>query len=108
MQQEFNFDFSSAINSGNTKLILFFNPGIDTGSTSDIYYIDDLNWSSTLSTQENGLLFSINVHPNPANNSLFLNSNFNINSYVLSDINGRTLIYENNVNKNILKLIFQV
>tara|TARA_Y100000022_G_scaffold104912_1_gene90615 strand:+ start:336 stop:1544 length:1209 start_codon:yes stop_codon:yes gene_type:complete len=97
--EEFNFDFSSAINSGNTKLILFFNPGIDTGSISEIYYIDDLNWSSTLSTQENDLLFSINVHPNPAINSLFLNSNFNINSFILSDINGRTLIYENNINK---------
>ena len=45
------------------------------------------------------MLFSINVHPNPAINSLFLNSNFNINSFILSDINGRTLIYENNINK---------
>ena len=96
--EEFNFDFSSAANSGNTKLILFFNPGTDTGSTSDIYYIDDLNWSSTLSTQENDLLFSINVHPNPANNSLYINSNFKINSFILSDINGRTLIYEYNIN----------
>ena len=96
--EEFNFDFSSAVNSGNTKLILFFNPGTDTGSTSDIYYIDDLNWSSTLSTQENDLLFSINVHPNPANNSLYINSNFKINSFILSDINGRTLIYEYNIN----------
>ena len=97
--EEFNFDFSSAVNSGNTKLILFFNPGTDTGSTSEIYYIDDLNWSSTLSTQENDLLFSINVHPNPTKNSLFINSNFKINSYALSDINGRTLINEDNVNK---------
>ena len=96
--EEFNFDFSSAANSGNTKLILFFNPGTDTGSTSEIYYIDDLNWSSTLSTQENDLLFSINVHPNPANNSLYINSNFKINSFILSDINGRTLIYEYNIN----------
>ena len=97
--EEFNFDFSSAVNSGNTKLILFFNPGTDTGSTSDVYYIDDLNWSSTLSTQENDLLFSINVHPNPATNSLFINSNFKINSFILNDINGRTLINEDNVNK---------
>ena len=102
--EEFNFDFSSAANSGNTKLILFFNPGIDTGSTSDIYYIDDLNWSSTLSTQENDLLFSINVHPNPANSSLSINSNFKINSFILSDINGRTLIYEYNINKKSFKI----
>ena len=102
--EEFNFDFSSAANSGNTKLILFFNPGIDTGSTSDIYYIDDLNWSSTLSTQENDLLFSINVHPNPANSSLSINSNFKINSFILSDINGRTLIYDYNINKKSFKI----
>jgi hypothetical protein len=102
--QEFNFDFSSAINSGNTKLILFFNPGTDTGSTSDIYYIDDLSWSGSLSTQENGLFFSIKAYPNPTNNSLFINSNFKINSYVLSDINGRTLIYEDNVNKKYFEI----
>ena len=50
------------------------------------------------------VFFSIKAYPNPTNNSLFINSNFKINSYVLSDINGRTLIYEDNVNKKYFEI----
>jgi hypothetical protein len=43
---EYSFDFSDQFNQDHTKLVLFFNAGVDTDG-SDIYYIDDLKWVTT-------------------------------------------------------------
>ncbi|MHB1147208.1 MAG: carbohydrate binding domain-containing protein [Lutibacter sp.] len=43
---EYSFDFSSQFNQNHTKLVLFFNAGVDTGG-SDVYYIDDLRWDTS-------------------------------------------------------------
>jgi len=43
---EYSFDFSDQFNKDHTKLVLFFNAGVDTEG-SDIYYIDDLKWVTT-------------------------------------------------------------
>ena len=43
---EYSFDFSDQFNKDHTKLVLFFNAGVDTDG-SDVYYIDDLKWVTT-------------------------------------------------------------
>ena len=102
--EEFNFDFSSAVNSGNTRLILFFNPGVDSASQSDIYYIDDLRWSSTLSIPKNNFNFSINANPNPATDVINVESELEINSFIIFDAYGKTLIIQNNLNKRVFEV----
>ncbi|WP_378177278.1 hypothetical protein [Aquimarina sp. SS2-1] len=42
--QQHTFDFSDALNAGNTTLVLFFNAGATNGTTEDVYYIDDLKF----------------------------------------------------------------
>jgi len=42
--QEFTFDFSASAGNGNTRLVLFFNPFVTTGTPNDLYYIDDLQF----------------------------------------------------------------
>jgi len=42
--QEYSYDFSDAIENGNTTLVLFFNAGQTNGTNQDKYYIDDLRW----------------------------------------------------------------
>lgn len=44
---EYSFDFSSQFNQNHTKLVLFFNAGVDTNG-SDIYYIDDLRFDTSV------------------------------------------------------------
>ena len=44
--EEFTFDFSASAGNGNTKVILFFNATVTTGTASDVYFIDDLKWNS--------------------------------------------------------------
>ena len=39
---EYTFDFSSVADSGNTRLVLFFNFNQSNGTTTDTYYIDDM------------------------------------------------------------------
>ncbi len=41
---EYMYDFSSQANENHTKIVLFFNAGVDTDGT-DIYYIDDLRFT---------------------------------------------------------------
>ncbi|WP_156115556.1 hypothetical protein [Psychroserpens sp. Hel_I_66] len=48
---ELSFDFSPVIGEGNDKLILFFNAGQDTGTLTDVYYIDDLRFDSNPCSQ---------------------------------------------------------
>ena len=44
---EYSFDFSSQFNQNHTKLVLFFNAGVDTDG-SDVYYIDDLRFDTSV------------------------------------------------------------
>ncbi|GEM_PF-3554939 len=91
--KEYEFDFSAAAGNGNTKVVLFFNGGETTGTASDIYYIDDLLFTSaTLSTTDVALDNVIKVFPNPANDKISVNSKVNINAYELVDITGKTII----------------
>ncbi len=43
---EYTFDFSDQFNQDHTKLVLFFNAGVENDG-SDVYYIDDLKWVTT-------------------------------------------------------------
>lgn len=49
---EFTYDFSLYSNNstggdGNTRIVLFVNAGVSSGTTSDIFYIDDVVWGPT-------------------------------------------------------------
>lgn len=41
---EYSFNFNSAINNGNTRMVLFFNAGATNGTIEDNYYLDDLRF----------------------------------------------------------------
>ena len=96
--EEFNFDFSTSVGEGNTKLVLFFNAAQETGSSTDIYYVDDVSFVSSLSLIDEGISELI-IYPNPVNNILKIISNDIINSYELFDISGRLIFTENHLNK---------
>ena len=96
--EEFNFDFSTSVGNGNTKLVLFFNAAQETGTSTDIYYIDDIRFSSSLSLIEEGISELI-IYPNPVINVLKIRSNDIINSYELYDIRGRVILVQNHLNK---------
>ena len=97
--EEFNYDFSDAVNNGNTKLVLFFNAGVETGTASDKYYIDDIRWTNTLSTVKINKISNLISYPNPANDFIYIKSIFEINSYSVFDIHGKVLIIKENINK---------
>ena len=96
--EEFNFDFSTSVGNGNTKLVLFFNAAQETGTSTDIYYIDDIRFSSSLSLIEEGIS-ELMIYPNPVINVLKIRSNDIINSYKLYDIRGRVILIQNHLNK---------
>ena len=96
--EEFNFDFSTSVGEGNTKLVLFFNAAQETGSSTDIYYVDDVSFVSSLSLIDEGISELI-IYPNPVNNILKIISHDIINSYELFDISGRLIFTENHLNK---------
>ena len=56
---EYSFDFSNQFNQNHTKLILFFNAGVETNGT-DTYYIDELRWETTADPCA-GVIADINV-----------------------------------------------
>ena len=80
--EEFNYDFSDAASKGNTKVVLFFNPGNQTGTTKDVYYIDDVKWSSTLSIKNSRKISELTFYPNPVDDIIRIESIFNINSFM--------------------------
>ena len=49
---ELEFDFSSYANNNvaggdmNTRIVFFVNAGVTTGTTTDVYYIDDIQWTN--------------------------------------------------------------
>ena len=96
--EEFNFDFSSSVGNGNTKIVLFFNAAQETGTSTDIYYIDDIRLSSSLSLIEEGVS-ELKIYPNPVNKVLKVRSSDIINSYELYDVRGKVILIENNLNE---------
>ena len=42
--KRYTFDFSGAAESGNTKVVLFFNAGQSDGTAEDIYHVDDIKF----------------------------------------------------------------
>ncbi|WP_194766033.1 T9SS type A sorting domain-containing protein [Tamlana sp. I1] len=80
--QEFVFDFSASAGNGNTKVVLFFNVAVESGTPTDIYYIDDLRFeSATLSTPEVPSNEKLSLYPNPANDVINIASSGKIESY---------------------------
>ena len=96
--EEFNFDFSTSIGNGNTKLILFFNAAQESGTSTDIYYIDDIRFTSSLSSIDEGIS-EFKMYPNPVANFVKIISNDITNSYKLYDIRGRLILAENHLHK---------
>jgi hypothetical protein len=96
--EEFNFDFSTSIGNGNTKLILFFNAAQESGTSTDIYYIDDIRFTSSLSSIDEGIS-GFKMYPNPVANFVKIISNDITNSYKLYDIRGRLILAENHLYK---------
>lgn len=74
--QELLLDFSSAASDGNTKLILFFNADKTDGTTTDKYYIDDLEWVSQadLSNNDIRIISDVNIYPNPSKSFINISS----------------------------------
>ena len=97
--EEFNYDFSDAVSNGNTKVVLFFNAGVETGTTNDVYYIDDIKWSSTLSIENSRKTPELNSYPNPVDDIIRVESMNNINSFVIHDIQGKNIISKKDINK---------
>ena len=97
--EEFNYDFSDAVSNGNTKVVLFFNAGVETGTTNDVYYIDDIKWSSTLSVENSRKTPELNSYPNPVDDIIRVESMNNINSFVIHDIQGKNIISKKDINK---------
>ena len=104
--KEYEFDFSAAAGNGNTKLVLFFNGGETTGTTSDTYYIDDLKFTgASLSTTNLNLENEVLVYPNPLKNMINIHSKIQIDTYELFDVTWKRLMYKKsnglNADKNI-------
>ena len=102
--EEFNYDFSDAVSNGNTKVVLFFNAGVQTGTTNDVYYIDDIKWSSTLSIENSRKIYELTSYPNPVYDIIRVESMININSFVIYDIQGKNLISKKNINKKSVEI----
>ena len=97
--EEFNYDFSDAVSNGNTKVVLFFNAGVQTGKTNDVYYIDDIKWSNTLSVENSRKIPELNSYPNPVDNIIRVESMYNINSFVIHDVQGKNIILKKDINE---------
>ena len=97
--EEFNYDFSDAVSNGNTKVVLFFNAGVQTGTTNDVYYIDDIKWSNTLSDENSRKIPELNSYPNPVDNIIRVESMYNINSFVIHDVQGKNIILKKDINE---------
>ena len=94
---EFNFDFSGYNNNSssggdmNTKIVLFFNANVTTGTTTDTYHIDDIRLDSTVLSNEEFSENVVKMHPNPVIHQININSLQVINGYELIDITGKVI-----------------
>jgi hypothetical protein len=100
--EEFTYDFSASAGNGNTKVVLFFNADVTTGTASDIYYIDDLEWGENPTASANDITLdnALSVSPNPANNNINISSKVVIDGYQLSDITGKIIVSKTNKELN--------
>ena len=90
--QEFTFDFTAEATDGNTRVVLFFNPGFTGGTGTDTYLIDDLRFdNSTLSIADFSKDSPIKVYPNPASHELNLSSIKGIENYEIYNVLGKTV-----------------
>ena len=91
--QQFSFDFSEAIYNGNTKLVLFFNGGVTTGNTEDLYYFDDLEWNSATLSVDRNINTDFSTYPNPVIDNLYIQngSSSKIDKVTVFDSTGREI-----------------
>ncbi|AZQ42845.1 T9SS type A sorting domain-containing protein [Nonlabens ponticola] len=93
--QEFTFDFSDSQGNGNTRLALFVNPAVTDGTTTDVYFLDDLSFESATASIDENFLNSIKLYPNPAADILNISSVDTIESYQILDVSGKTIMSKN-------------
>jgi hypothetical protein len=101
---EFVFDFSAYSNNssggdGNTKLVIFVNPGVTSGNNPDTYYLDDIIWdsSATASTIDNSLS-KATVFPSIFEEYLNVKSEEVIKEVNVFNINGKSVFTKTKIN----------
>lgn len=101
---EFVFDFSAFSDNasggdGNTKLVVFVNPGVSNGNNPDTYYVDDIIWypSATASTSDISLN-KTTVFPSVFKEDLTIKSQEIIKAINIFNVNGKSVFNKNNVN----------
>lgn len=82
--QEFIFDFSDSSGNGNTRIVLFFDVTVTTGSVSELYYFDDLEWTSQA---------ALNLEQTNLPNVTVTVANKELNIKGLENINGNISLY---------------
>lgn len=102
--QEFLFDFGAFRDNGNTRVVLFFNPNVTSGTTSDIYFIDDIQFQSNTASTSDAILRTAKLFPNPVVDVLNISSDENINNYQILDITGKTIYSKINNSSNAIDL----
>jgi hypothetical protein len=91
--EQLTFDFTNSIGNGNSRVALFFNVAVTSGSSSDIYYIDDILFDNTvLSSPDVMAADAITLFPNPANDELNISSSTPINSFQILDLSGKSIL----------------
>ncbi|QTE22402.1 T9SS type A sorting domain-containing protein [Polaribacter cellanae] len=104
---EFTFDFSTYSNNSsggdaNTKLVLFLNPAKTNGTTSDIYYLDDIVWSSSATAGINNLALEKEILAFPTITKDHINiktASNNIQNINVYNVSGQKVIQNKNINK---------
>ncbi|MFD0860589.1 T9SS type A sorting domain-containing protein [Sungkyunkwania multivorans] len=100
--QEFTFDFSASAGNGNTRVVLFFNPTVTTGTPTDIYYIDDLFFDSTLSlTDIDQRVENLLIYPNPALDTVNIKPGVEIRSFQIMDLSGKVVLKSDRTSNDI-------
>lgn len=105
--QELTFDFSASADGNFTRIALFFNPNVTTGTTTDLYYIDDLTWtnSEVLNTVNFSKKSELIVY-SKSKGQLSILSGSPVNEVVLMDLAGsislrNTVLNQKEVNLNV-------
>ncbi|MDD7914135.1 T9SS type A sorting domain-containing protein [Polaribacter haliotis] len=104
---EFTFDFSgfsdnSTGGDANTKLVLFINAGKSDGTTSDIYFLDDIQWTSSATAGINDIALEKEIVAFPTITKDLVNiktTGNNIQNVNVYNISGQKVIQNKNINK---------
>lgn len=103
---EFVFDFSEFSNNasggdGNTKLVIFVNPGVTSGNNPDTYYLDDIMWgsSATASIIDNELN-KATVFPTIFQEYLNIKSQELIKEVNVFNVNGKSVFTKSKIHNN--------